>query len=78
MSPSTLCAILTPVPMLRIGENEEKSGGKRGGAKESEEPGYEKRDSSPSPRILLLQDIDILTGTPGRPRDPTPPGHFHG
>lgn len=51
-----------------------------GGAKEPQESGYEKRDSSPSPRILLLQDIDILTGTPGRPcypGPPGPPGHFH-
>lgn len=40
---------------------------KRGGVKES---GYEKCDSSPSLSILLIQDIDILTGAPGRPHHP--------
>ena len=45
--------------------------GGRGGS------GYEKRHSGPSPRILLLQDIDIWTGTPGRPHRPRPAAHFH-
>lgn len=46
---------------------------RRGGATKS---GYMKRDSSPALCILLLQDIDIWTGTCDKPRHSRP--HFHG
>ena len=76
MLPLPTLPLLNPSfnPIWRRGKGGGGEGGGEtgGGVNESGESGYEKRDSSPSPCILLLQDIDILTGTPGQPHHPGP------